>query len=277
MRKALHLACAWGAGAAIGAYGCPPVAAQSLLYAPEQGTSFRYRTDNELQVSQRILGRDNLYVLKAGGVVRLTLLNPGNRLLWRLGFDELSIRIEGAFPSPRVEELRGTVVTLTTNSRGVVLEAVASGIVPPGLGARYVERAATAFLPHLPSAERPVSTWTDTLTVTEVLQGVTTQIETVVSYTVADTSALAGRAVVPVEYAGSIVVRGSGTLGGSDVSLSGQGTVSGHYLYDPGDRIFDLHEQEQILDSTLTLDSPEGRPVAIPSRQVLRAHAERLF
>ncbi|MGH7589640.1 MAG: hypothetical protein ACRELU_13725, partial [Gemmatimonadota bacterium] len=122
MRKALHLACAWGAGAAIGAFGCPPVAAQSLLYAPEQGISFRYRTDNELQVSQRILGRDNLYVLRTGGVVRLTLLNPGNRLLWRLGFDELSMRIEGACPSPRVEELRGTVVTLTTNSRGVVLE-----------------------------------------------------------------------------------------------------------------------------------------------------------
>lgn len=277
MRKALYVTCAWGAGAAIGLLGSPPVAAQSLRYGPEQGASFRYRTDNELQVSQRILGRQNLYVLKTGGVVRLTLLNPGNRLLWRLGFDELSMRVEGAFPSPRVEELRGTVVNLTTNTRGVVLEAVASGIVPPGLGARYVERAATAFLPHLPSAERPVSTWTDTLTVTEVLQGVTTQIETVVNYTISDTSALAGRAVVPVEYAGSIVVRGSGTLGGSDVSLSGQGTVNGHYLFDPGERIFDLHEQEQVLDSTLTLDSPEGRPVAIPSRQVLRAHSERLF
>jgi hypothetical protein len=97
------------------------------------------------------------------------------------------------------------------------------------------------------------------------------------TYTVADTSALAGRAVVPVEYTGSIVVRGSGTLGGSDVSLSGQGTVNGHYLFDPADGIFDLHDQEQVLDSTLTLASPEGRPVAIPSRQVLRAHAERLF
>ncbi|HET9581212.1 MAG TPA: hypothetical protein VFP76_00130 [Gemmatimonadota bacterium] len=277
MRKALYVTCAWGAGAAVGLLGCPPVAAQSLRYGPEQGASFRYRTDNELQVSQRILGRENLYVLKSGGVVRLTLLHPGNRLLWRLGFDELSMRVEGAFPSPRVEELRGTVVNLTTNSRGVVLEAVASGVVPPGLGARYVERAATAFLPHLPSAERPVSSWTDTLTVTEVLQGVTTEIETVVNYTVSDTSALAGRAVVPVEYEGSIVVRGSGTLGGSNVSLSGRGTVSGHYLYDPGERIFDLHEQEQVLDSTLTLDSPEGMPVAIPSRQVLRAHSERLF
>jgi hypothetical protein len=255
----------------------PPVAAQSLLYAPPQGTSFRFRTDNELQVSQRILGRDNLYALQAGGIVRLTLLNPGPRLLWRLGFDELSITIEGPFPTPRVEELRETVVTLTTNSRGVVLEAVASGVVPPGIGARYVERAATAFLPHLPSADKPVAAWTDTLTVTEVLQGVTTQIETVVSYTVADTSAVAGRPVVPVEYAGTIDVRGMGTLGGSSVSLTGEGTVNGHYLYDPIDRIFDLHEQEQVLESTLTLDSPQGRPVAIPSRQVLRAHAERLF
>lgn len=254
-----------------------PVAAQSLLYAPAQGTSFRFRTDNELEVSQRILGRDNLYRLQAGGVVRLTLLNPGPRLLWRLGFDELFLSIEGPFPTPRTEELRGTVVNLTTNERGVVLEAVASGIVPPGLGARYVERAATAFLPHLPSADEAVSAWTDTLTVTEVLQGVTTQIETVIRYTVADTSALAGRPVVPVEYAGEIVVQGMGTLGGSAVSLTGQGTVNGHYLYNPVERIFDLHEQEQILESTLTLDPSEGRPVAIPSRQVLRAHAERLF
>lgn len=278
MRRVLLLACAWVAGAAIGgAWWGVPLAAQSLIYAPEQGTSFRYRTNNELQVSQRILGRDNLYTLQAGGIVRLTLINPGPRLLWRLGFDELSLRIEGPFPTPRVEELRGTVATLTTNAGGVVLEAVASGVVPPGLGARYVERAAAAFLPHLPSAERPVSAWTDTLTVTEVLQGVTTEIETVIRYAVADTGTLAGRPVVPVEYAGTIVVQGTGTLGGSAVSLTGQGTVRGHYLYDPTDRIFNLHEQEQVLESMLTLYSPEGRPVTIPSRQVLRAHAERLF
>lgn len=277
MRRALLLACIVGAGAETGGAWSVPVAAQSLLYAPQQGASFRFRTDNELQVSQRILGRDNLYALRAGGVIRLTLLHPGPRLLWRLGFDELSMTIEGPFPSPRTEELRGTVVNLTTTPRGVVLEAVASGVVPPGIGARYVERAATAFLPHLPSADEPVAAWTDTLTVTEVLQGVTTQIETVLRYTVSDTSALAGRPVVPVEYTGSIVVQGMGTLGGSEVSLTGQGTVSGHYLYDPADRIFDLHQQEQILESTLTLESPQGRPVAIPSRQVLRAHAERLF
>lgn len=264
-------------GAAIGGAWSAPVAAQSLLYAPAQGTAFRFRTNNELQVSQRILGRDNLYTLQAGGIIHLTLLDPGPRLVWRLGFDELSMTIAGPFPTPRTEELRGTVVTLTTNARGVVLEAVASGVVPPGIGARYVERAATAFLPQLPSAGQPVSAWTDTLTVTEVLQGVTTQIETVIHYTVSDTSALAGRPVVPVEYAGTIVVEGMGTLGGSAVSLTGEGTVSGHYLYDPADRIFDLHEQEQILESTLTLDSPQGRPVAIPSRQVVRAHAERLF
>lgn len=277
MRKVLLLACIVGAGAEIGGAGSVPVVAQSLLYAPQQGTVFRFRTNNELQVSQRILGRDNLYALRAGGVIRLTLLDPGPRLLWRLGFDDLSMTIEGPFPSPRTEELRGTVVELTTNPRGVVLEAVASGVVPPGIGARYVERAATAFLPHLPSADEPVQAWTDTLTVTEVLQGVTTEIETIVRYTVSDTSAVAGRPVVPVEYAGSIVVHGMGTLGGAEVSLTGQGTVSGHYLYDPTDRIFDLHQQEQVLESTLTLDSPQGRPVAIPSRQVLRAHAERLF
>ncbi|MGH7550772.1 MAG: hypothetical protein ACREMD_08490 [Gemmatimonadota bacterium] len=277
MRKALLLVCTWGLGAVIGGAWSVPVAAQSLVYAPSQGTSFRFRTDNELQVSQRILGRDNLYELHVGGIVRLTLLDPAPRLLWRLSFDELSMSIEGPFPTPRTEELRGTIVTLTTNARGVVLEAVASGVVQPGIGARYVERAAAAFLPHLPSADEPVSAWTDTLTVTEVLQGVTTQIETVVHYTIADTSAVAGRPVVPVEYAGTIMVQGMGTLGGSAVSLIGQGTVNGHYLYDPADRIFDLHEQEQILESTLTLDSPQGRPVAIPSRQVLRAHAERLF
>lgn len=277
MRKALHLVGVCGAVVAAGGVWSAPTAAQSLLYGPQQGTEFRFRTNNELQVSQRILGRDNLYTLQAGGVIHLTLLDPGPRLVWRLGFDELSMSIEGPFPTPRTEELRGTVVTLTTNARGVVLEAVASGVVPPGIGARYVERAATAFLPHLPSADEPVATWTDTLTVTEVLQGVTTQIETVIRYTVSDTSAVAGRPVVPVEYAGTIMVKGMGTLGGSAVSLTGGGTVSGHYLYDPADRIFDLHEQEQVLESTLTLDSPQGRPVAIPSRQVLRAHAERLF
>lgn len=252
--------------------------AQPLVYAPAQGVSFRYRTANVLTISQRVLDRDNLYTLRSGGLVRLTLLSSEPRLLWRLGFEELSLQIEGAFPTPRVDELRGTVVTLSTTPEGVVLDAVAAGIVPPGVGARYIERAAAAFFPRLPGrAARGLESWADTLTVTEVLQGVTTEVETILSYTIADTSALAGRAVLPVEYEGEIVLTGAGTLGGSRVELQGGGRVTGHYLYDPADRIFDLHEQEQVLESTLTVEGPDQERVDIPSRQVLHARAERLF
>lgn len=279
MRRALLVA---GAGllfaAAAGGVATPPAAAQSLHYAPAQGVPFRFRTTNTLTVTQRVLERENHYTLRSGGVVVLTLLNPGPRMLWRLGFDQLTLQIDGPFPTPRVEELRGTVVTLATDSRGVVLDALASGIGSPGLGAQYVERAAAAFFPHLPSgAPQPGNTWTDTLSVTEVLQGVTAEIQTVVTYTVADTSALAGQPVVPIEYEGRIAVTGAGTVEGARVSLDGDGRVSGHYLYNPDVGVFDLHEQEQVLESTLTLEGPDRAAVAIPSRQVLRARAERLF
>lgn len=205
-------------------------------------------------------------------------MNPGQRLLWRLGYEELNLRIEGAFPSPRVEGLRGTVVTLATTPQGEVLDALASGVTSPGIGGQYVERAAAAFLPRLPEGSvAPGAAWTDTLLVTEVLQGVTAEVTTILRYTVADTSALAGRAVVPVEYTGTISVTGSGVIEGSRVEVQGSGRVSGHYLFDPGDRVFDLHEQEQVLESTLTLMSPDQRTVGIPSRQVLQARSERLF
>ena len=69
----------------------------------------------------------------------------------------------------------------------------------------------------------------------------------------------------------------SGVIEGSRVEVQGSGRVSGHYLFDPGDRVFDLHEQEQVLESTLTLMSPDQRTVGIPSRQVLQARSERLF
>ena len=111
----------------------------------------------------------------------------------------------------------------------------------------------------------------------EVLRGVTARVTTVVTYTVSDTSALAARAVIPVTYAGRISVTGAGTIEGSRVSLRGSGTVDGHYLYDPTDRVFDLHVQEQVLDSTLTIGGPDRTAVEIPSRQVLRARAERIF
>jgi hypothetical protein len=251
---------------------------QSLGYEPTQGESFRYRTRNVLTVTQQILESENHYTLRAEGVVRLTLMNPGPRLLWRLGYEELNLRIEGAFPSPRVEELRGTVVTLATTPQGVVLDALASGVVSPGIGGQYVERAAAAFLPRLPERSGlPGSAWTDTLLVTEVLQGVTAEVTTVLEYTVADTSALAGRPVLPVEYSGTISVTGSGVIDGSRVEVEGSGRVRGHYLFDPADRVFDLHEQEQVLESTLTLMSPDQRTVGIPSRQVLNARSERLF
>jgi hypothetical protein len=199
-------------------------------------------------------------------------------MLWRLGYEELGLRVSGPFPSPRVERLRGTVVTLATTAQGAVLGALAGGVVSPGLGSLYLERAAEAFFPRLPSGRvTPGRRWTDTLAMTEVLRGVTARIQTIVTYTIADTSAIAGRPVVPVTYVGRTVVTGAGTIEGSRVSLSGAGTLDGHYLYDPGERIFDLHVQEHVLDSTLTIAGPQRTTLTIPSRQVLRARAERLF
>lgn len=267
-----------GAGAALAVGPFTPLVAQVMTYAPPQGASFRFRTTNTLTVSQRVLERENHYTLRSGGLVRLTLLSPGERLLWRLGFDELSLRIEGAFPTPRIEALRGTVVTLATTPQGVVLDAQVAGVVTPGLGAQYIERAAAAFFPRLPDGRvGPSASWTDTLTVTDVLQGVTAEVRTIVTYHVAETSALAGRPMVPVDYRGRMTVSGAGTVQGTRIALSGAGAIEGHFLYDPADRIFALHVQEQVLESTLTLDSPDGPPLAIPSRQVLRARAERLY
>lgn len=251
---------------------------QSLRYEPDRGESFRYRTENTLTVTQRVLEQENHYTLASEGVVRLTLLDPGSRLLWRLGFERLRFRVEGAFPTPRTEGLQGAVVTFTTTPRGVVLDARAAGIVSPGLGAQYLERSAAAFFPHLPEGEiGPRGAWTDTVMVTEVLQGISAEVRTVVSYTVSDTSTTAGRRVVPIEYTGEITVTGTGTIEGGRVALEGSGEVEGHYLFDPAEGLFALHVQEQELDSTLTLTGPEGEPVAIPSRQVLRARAERLY
>lgn len=255
-----------------------PAAAQVMVYAPEPGTSALYRTRNLLTVSQTILERDNHYAMESSGVVRLTLLDGGPRMLWRLGYDELALRIEGAFPTPRAEALRGTVVTLATTPQGQVLDALASGVVTAGIGAQYVERAAAAFLPHLPGGRvARGASWTDTLSVTEILQGVTAEVRTIVTFTVQDTTAWAGRSVVPVDYRGRIEVDGAGTIEGSRVTLSGAGELEGHYLYDPGERLFALHEQEQSLDSTLTVSESSGGPIEIPSRQVLRARAERLY
>lgn len=253
-----------------------PASAQSLTYHPERGQPYRYRTTNRLSVSQTILDREQHYTLSSNGTVLLTLLDPGPRLLWRLGFEELDLAIEGAFPTPRRDALRGTVVTVSTTPTGVVLDARASGIVPPGFGVRYLERAASSFLPQLPDGSGGVNgVWSDTLTVTEVLRGVTTEIEMVVNYAVSDTAALAGGPVVPVEYTGTLLVRGTGTISGARVSVTGEGEVTGNFLYDPADGIFRLHERRQLLESTLTLQGPDGGLAEIPSRQILESRAER--
>ena len=229
-------------------------------------------------MTQNVLGRRNHYTLSSASVVRLTLLTATPRLLWRLGFEELGLRVTGAFPTPRAERLRGTVVTLATTPQGEVLETLTSGVGSPGIGERYIERAAGAFLPRLPAGNsRPGTTWSDTLVVAEVLRGVTARVTTIVTYTISDTSAIAARSVIPVTYAGRISVSGAGTIEGSPVSLRGSGTLDGHYLYDPEDGVFDLHVQEQVLDSTLTIGGPSRSSIEIPSRQVLRARAERVF
>ena len=68
-----------------------------------------------------------------------------------------------------------------------------------------------------------------------------------------------------------------GARGSVERALSDCARGGDHYLFDPADRVFDLHEQEQVLESTLTLMSPEQRTVGIPSRQVLNARSERVF
>ncbi len=229
-------------------------------------------------MTQTVLGRRNHYTLSSTSLVNLMLMSATPRLLWRMGFEELGLRVTGAFPTPRAERLRGTVVTLATTSRGEVEETMTTGIGSPGIGERYIERAAGAFLPRLPAGPAgPGATWSDTQVVMEVLRGVTARVTTVVTYTVSDTSAIAARAVIPVTYQGRITVTGAGTIEGSRVALSGSGTLDGHYLFDPSDDIFDLHVQEQVLDSVLTIGDPGRTPVEIPSRQVLRARAERVF
>jgi hypothetical protein len=229
-------------------------------------------------VTQNVLGRRNHTTLSSSSVVRLTLVRPTPTLQWRLSFEELGLRVAGPFPTPRAERLRGTVVTMATTPQGRVLQMGSTGVGSPGIGEQYIERAAGAFLPRLPEGDaRPGATWSDTLVVAEVLRGVTARVTTIVTYTLSDTSAIAARPVIPVTYVGRVSVTGAGTIEGSRVSLSGGGTVDGHYLYDPSDRIFDLHVQEQVLDSTLTIGSPGRTSVEIPSRQVLRARAERIF
>lgn len=260
------------------AAGARPAAGQGMIYAPEPGSRAVYRIQAALRVTQRVLGQDNHFDLESDGRASLILVDRGERVLWRLEYDPLTIRIEGVDPSPRTEELRGTVVIVATTPRGVVLDALASGVVPSGLGAQYIERAATVVLPHLPGGgAAPGSTWVDTLRTTEIVQGVTAEVRTVVAFAVSDTSAWAGRAMVPVTYRGTIEIAGTGTMDRSRVTLEGAGSMEGHYLYDPRQRLFALHVQEQALDSTLTfLDLARG-PLVVPSRQVLRARAERLY
>lgn len=256
--------------------GAVPAASQEMAYSPTGPALFRTRTT--LAMSQGVLGRQNHFVLESTGRARLTLLAAGERMVWRVEYDPLELSMEGFQPGGRTEELHGAVVMLATTPTGDVLDALASGVVTPGIGSRYVERAAAALLPRLPG--RPVApggTWTDTLRTTEVLQGVVAEVVTLVVYSVADTAAWAGRAVVPVEYRGTIGIEGTGRIDRSRVTLSGDGRLSGHYLYDPAERLFVLHEQEQALDSTLTFQGLERGTVVVPSRQVLKARAERLF
>ena len=94
---------------------------QSLEYAPAQGEPFRYRTRNQLTVTQQILERENFYTLRADGVVRLTLMNPGERLLWRLGYEELSLRIDGR----GLGGLRAPAMSLDAGNSGSTMRMLA--------------------------------------------------------------------------------------------------------------------------------------------------------
>ena len=123
--------------------------------------------------------------------------------------------------------LKGRRLTGTVTPLGRVQTlAVADTVVP---NAQQLANGFKAFLVPFPSASVKAGlTWTDTTTNEfKNMSGIDGTTKSVVTYTVVGDTTVAGQKAWKVEQKGTLTMTGAGAAQGTDVSLSGDGTVQG--------------------------------------------------
>jgi hypothetical protein len=208
--------------------------AQALRYAVEPGATHTYVRTQQDHVTQTVNGAEQKAEVRSYWRFGATIgeAEGGGRTV-EVVHDSLTIETTPQ-PATSFSALYGKPVRIAMNERGTVTEVVVPDSVPDT--AARLDLAATyrGFYPVLPAD--PVEeghTWSDTVNVKTTQSGLDMTIRRVNHYTARGTAEYADREGLKVDYTTEVSIEGSGTQQGADISLSGQGTGTGSFYFQP--------------------------------------------
>ncbi|UCC26681.1 MAG: hypothetical protein JSU98_06140 [Gemmatimonadales bacterium] len=175
----------------------------------------------------------------------------------------------GAPERVSVEDVEGPLV-FDLDSRGV-----AQVVSPPtlkGNASRMVSPAAVAnsFFPRLPgSAPTPGMTWTDTISYEADEDAGTTISRTIVTYTVAGDTTVAGQGLLKVDMTGQVSQTAEGVTSGMGFVQDVAGGFEGYFLWDLREGVMHSQVSESEMVGTMDVDAAPF-PLDIAVRGVSR-------
>jgi hypothetical protein len=219
------------------AAGSTVAAAQSFAYKP--GTQ-RYRLDQTVETTQTVQGMTQNAESRTAQFFSLDLAAQGDGLGVTYVIDSVAVippadaspmqaqataQAEAAAKTLKGRKIVGTVSPLGRVSRLADADSTAAGGEQLAAGFR-------AFLVAFPTAAvKTGMTWTDTVTNNfRNMGGIDGTTTTVITYTVAGDTTVHGQKAWRVQQEGTLTMSGMGAAQGTDVAMSGTGTIAGVVL-----------------------------------------------
>jgi hypothetical protein len=180
-------------------------------------------------------------------------------------------------PSQSIDEssIRGDLV-FSMDRTGRVSDVQAPAV--EGIAAQMfsAEEIATSLFPRLPARPvEPGTTWVDTLSVESEEESGSIRSTSVVSYTVAGDTTVAGRTLLRVELVSEEERRVDGTQGGMEINQDLSGTSEGWFLWDRARGLLVESYQTSSLAGTMAVSAaPFPFPVEVEGEQIVRLQEE---
>ena len=226
---------------------------QTLRYGADPGTTHTYVRTQHDDVSQTVNGAEQKARVNGYWRFGTTVKTAGESgRTVEVVHDSLSLVTEPGAGDQDFSPLYGKTIQIVMDDRGNVTEVVLPDSMPDAASRLDFGMTYRGFFPVLPA--EPVEqgkTWSDTMNVKTNQNGLDMTIERVNHYTAKGTASYAGQDALQVDYTSELVIEGSGSQQGADISLAGEGTGTGSFYFvaDPGLYLGGTETSEMKMDA----------------------------
>lgn len=214
--------------------------AQTLRYEEDSEATYRYSRLQKDHVVQTVNGQEQVSDIESYWRFATTIESTGDDAVTvSVVHDSVSVQSPALPQTPDFSGLYGVPIQIRMSDRGEVSEVVVPDTLPEAVARLDLRSTYGSFYPVLPEGEAEAgTTWSDTTEVQTNQNGLDVTVQRVNDYTVAGTETADGREAVRIDFVSTFELEGTGNQQGAQISLSGTGEGTGHYLVEPDQGVY---------------------------------------